>query len=67
MVGHIELYNPVIMGALSLVEDGSIGDLRSLVFNRAGPTHDTRIKLLGNVIINVKIFLIILIYLNLWF
>jgi predicted dehydrogenase len=48
-VGHIEVYNPVVTKMLELFNQGVIGDLRTLIFQRRGAVSDGRLDSIGDV------------------
>ena len=49
IIGHIEVYNPVITRILQIMNEGIIGEIRSLLFQRRGAVSEKRIKILGDV------------------
>jgi UDP-N-acetylglucosamine 3-dehydrogenase len=48
-VGHIEVFNPVVMKMLELFKAGVIGHVRSLIFQRRGAVSDGRLDSIGDV------------------
>ena len=48
-VGHIEVFNPVVSKMLELFNQGVLGDLRTLIFQRRGAVSDGRIDSIGDV------------------
>lgn len=48
-VGHIEVFNPVVTKMLDLFNQGAIGDLRTLIFQRRGAVSDGRLESIGDV------------------
>ncbi len=49
IVGHIEVYNPIIPKIRSILKEGYLGDLRSILFQRRGAVGEKRIQTLGDV------------------
>jgi predicted dehydrogenase len=49
LVGHIEVYNPVVSRIIRAIKKGIFGDLRSILFQRRGAVGENRIKILGDV------------------
>lgn len=49
IVGHIEVFNPVVLRTINIIKDGQIGDLRSIFFQRRGAVSEGRIQTLGDV------------------
>ena len=49
IVGHIEVYNPIISRIRQLIKEGHIGDIRSILFQRRGAVGEERIQTLGDV------------------
>ena len=49
IVGHIEVYNPVITRIIQIMNEGIIGEIRSFLFQRRGAVGEKRIKILGDV------------------
>ncbi len=54
-VGHIEIYNPVITRMLSLLEEGVIGELRTVKVERRGAVPEQRISSLGDVLEDIGV------------
>ncbi len=48
-VGHIEVFNPVVTRMLDIFNQGVIGDLRTLIFQRRGAVSDGRLESIGDV------------------
>lgn len=48
-VGHIEVYNPVVKRAIEMVQQGTLGELRTLFFQRRGAVSDGRLESIGDV------------------
>ena len=48
-VGHIEVFNPVVTRMLQIFENGAIGELRTLIFQRRGAVSDGRLESIGDV------------------
>lgn len=48
-VGHIEVFNPVVSKMLDLFNQGVLGDLRTLIFQRRGAVSDGRLDSIGDV------------------
>ena len=48
-VGHIEVFNPVVTKMLELYNQGVIGELRTLIFQRRGAVSDGRLDSIGDV------------------
>jgi UDP-N-acetylglucosamine 3-dehydrogenase len=49
IIGHIEVYNPVISKTINILNQGYIGELHSLFFQRRGAVGEERIQTLGDV------------------
>ena len=49
IIGHIEVYNPVISRIIQIMNEGIIGEIRSLLFQRRGAVGEKQIKTLGDV------------------
>jgi len=49
IVGHIEVYNPVVSRTIQLLNEGFLGDIHSLFFQRRGAVGEERIQTLGDV------------------
>ncbi|MHA1978770.1 MAG: Gfo/Idh/MocA family protein [Candidatus Hodarchaeales archaeon] len=49
IVGHIEVYNPLISRISKIVNDGLIGNMRSLFFQRRGAVGEEQVQILGDV------------------
>lgn len=49
LVSHSEIYNPVVNRALSLISDGAIGEVQSVIYDRRGFVQPERIPSLGDV------------------
>lgn len=49
IVGHIEVFNPVVSKMLQLFNEGVLGDLRTLIFQRRGAVSDGRLDSIGDV------------------
>ena len=48
-VGHVEVFNPVVTKMLELFNQGVIGDIRTLIFQRRGAVSDGRLESIGDV------------------
>ncbi len=48
LVGHIEVYNPVVSRIIRTINEGMLGEIRSLLFQRRGAVGENRIKILGD-------------------
>lgn len=48
-VGHIEVHNPIITKILTLIEQKTIGKIRSIIFQRRGAVSDGRLESIGDV------------------
>ena len=48
-VGHVEVFNPVVTKMLELFNQGVIGDIRTLIFQRRGAVSDGRLDSIGDV------------------
>ena len=48
-VGHIEVFNPIVSKMLEIFNQGVIGDLRTLIFQRRGAVSDGRLDSIGDV------------------
>lgn len=55
IVGHIEVFNPLISRIIQMLNDGFIGEIRSILFQRRGAVGEGRIKTLGDVYIDVGV------------
>jgi myo-inositol 2-dehydrogenase/D-chiro-inositol 1-dehydrogenase len=49
VVSHSEIYNPVVDRALDLINNGTIGDPRTIIHDRRGHVQPSRIPSLGDV------------------
>ncbi|MCF2135775.1 MAG: Gfo/Idh/MocA family oxidoreductase [Candidatus Thorarchaeota archaeon] len=49
IVSHSEIYNPVVDRALSLIHDGAVGDIRTVIHDRRGFVPPKRIPSLGDI------------------
>ena len=49
IVGHVEVYNPVITKIQGLIEQNVLGDLRSVFIQRRGTVGETRLDSIGDV------------------
>lgn len=49
IVGHVEVYNPVIGRIMGILEDNLIGKPRSILFQRRGAVAETRLASIGDV------------------
>lgn len=48
-VGHIEVFNPIVTKMLELYNEGVLGEIRSLLFQRRGAVSDGRLDSIGDV------------------
>lgn len=48
-VGHIEVYNPVVKRTIDMFHQGTLGELRTLFFQRRGAVSDGRLDSIGDV------------------
>lgn len=49
IVGHVEVFNPVITRIQDILRKKILGDLRSILFQRRGPVGEKRISSIGDV------------------
>lgn len=49
IIGHIEVFNPIIPRILKILSDNYLGKLRSVLFQRRGAVGEKRIQTLGDV------------------
>ncbi|MFW9856178.1 MAG: Gfo/Idh/MocA family protein [Candidatus Thorarchaeota archaeon] len=49
IVGHVEVYNPVVMRIQEILNQGVIGTMRSILFQRRGTVAEARIESIGDV------------------
>lgn len=55
IIGHIEVYNPVITHFMKIIEEGTYGQLRSITIHRKGAVPISRLSSLAGVIEDVGI------------
>lgn len=55
IVGHIEVFNPVISRIKKVLEEDYIGTIRAILFQRRGAVGEGRIQTLGDVYIDVGV------------
>jgi predicted dehydrogenase len=53
IVGHTEIYNPVVPKIIDFIENKAIGDIRSIVFQRRGALTEKDLQSLGDVYFDV--------------
>jgi predicted dehydrogenase len=49
IIGHIEVFNPMITRISDIVNEGMLGDIRSILFQRRGAVGEERVQILGDV------------------
>lgn len=49
IIGHIEVFNPIIARILKILDEKYLGNLRSVLFQRRGAVGEKRIQTLGDV------------------
>ncbi|MFX1253041.1 MAG: Gfo/Idh/MocA family protein [Promethearchaeota archaeon] len=54
-VGHIEIYNPVVTRMLTMLEEGAIGEMRTVKIERRGAVPEQRISSLGDVLEDIGV------------
>jgi predicted dehydrogenase len=55
LVGHVERYNPVIDRMLRLLEDNTIGEMRTIIIQRRGAVPEKRIPSVGDVFVDIGV------------
>ncbi|MFW9992796.1 MAG: Gfo/Idh/MocA family protein, partial [Candidatus Odinarchaeota archaeon] len=49
IVGHSEVYNPVVSRMISLVTSGTLGKPRTIIFQRRSPVSESRLESIGDI------------------
>ena len=55
IVSHSEIYNPVVKRTLSLIHEGAVGEIRSVIHDRRGFVQPARIPSLGDVLEDIGV------------
>ena len=55
LIGHIEVFNPMISRITQLLKEDFVGELRSILFQRRGAVGEGKIQTLGDVYIDVGV------------
>ncbi|MHA2230940.1 MAG: Gfo/Idh/MocA family protein [Candidatus Hodarchaeales archaeon] len=55
LVGHVERYNPVVERMLNILQTGTIGEIRSIIFQRRGAVPEKRIPSIGDVFVDIGV------------
>ena len=55
IVGHVEIYNPVVQKFLEIMESGVYGSLRSFMIFRKGSVPNSRLKSLSDILVDIGV------------